>query len=119
MRIAPYGAWRSPISAARVAAASTILGGVVVDGDTTYWLEGRPTEGGRTVLVRWGQDTGAVDLTPPPWNVRTRVHEYGGGSVAVAGGLIVYSSFADQRLYRLDGARPVPLTPEGSWRFAD
>jgi dipeptidyl aminopeptidase/acylaminoacyl peptidase len=117
---APYGTWRSPISAARVAAASVGLGGLAVDGDAIYWLEGRPAEGGRAVLVRWRADTGAADVTPPPWNVRTRVHEYGGGSFAVAGGIVVCSHLPDQRLYRVDGAgTPRPLTPEGPWRFAD
>ena len=50
---APHGAWRSPITAARVAVASAGLGGLAVDGDAIYWLEGRPAEGGRSVLVRW------------------------------------------------------------------
>jgi dipeptidyl aminopeptidase/acylaminoacyl peptidase len=119
-RSAPYGAWRSPISAARVAAASVALGGLAVDGDAVYWLEGRPAEGGRSVLVRWHAETGAVDLTPPPWNVRTRVHEYGGGSFAVGGGIVVCSHLPDQRLYRVEAAGAVrPLTPESLWRFAD
>jgi dipeptidyl aminopeptidase/acylaminoacyl peptidase len=118
--VAPYGTWRSSISAARVAAASVTLGGLAVDGDAIYWLEGRPGEGGRTVLVRWRAATGAVDLTPPPWNVRSRVHEYGGGAFAVAGGIVVCSHLPDQRLYRVDdGGAPRPLTPESPWRFAD
>jgi dipeptidyl aminopeptidase/acylaminoacyl peptidase len=118
--VAPYGTWRSPISAARVAAASVTLGGLAVDGDAIYWLEGRPVEGGRTVLVRWRAGTGAMDLMPAPWNVRSRVHEYGGGAFAVAGGIVVCSHLPDQRLYRVDDAEaPHPLTPEGPWRFAD
>ena len=79
---APHGAWRSPITAARVAVASAGLGALAVDGDTIYWLEGRPEEGVRSVLVRWRAGDGAVDLTPPPWHVRTRVHQYGRGSFA-------------------------------------
>jgi dipeptidyl aminopeptidase/acylaminoacyl peptidase len=114
------GAWRSPITAARVAVASGGLGALAVDDDAIYWLEGRPAEGGRSVLVRWRPDGGATDLTPPPWNVRTRVHEYGGGSFAVAGGVVCFSNLFDQRVYRLDaGAPPCPLTPKGAWRFAD
>src|SRR5262249_1312222 len=81
---APFGTWRSPITAGRVAVASAGLGALAGDGDAIYWLEGRPAEGGRSVLVRWRTDGGAVDVTPPPWNVRTRVHEYGGGSFTVA-----------------------------------
>jgi dipeptidyl aminopeptidase/acylaminoacyl peptidase len=117
---APHGAWRSPITAARVALASAGLGGLAVDGDAIYWLEGRPEEGGRSVLVRWRAGAGAVDLTPPPWNVRTRVHEYGGGSFAVGGGIVCFSNLPDQRVYGLDaGAAVRPLTPAGAWRFAD
>ena len=118
--LAPHGAWRSPITAARVAVASAGLGALAVDGDAIYWLEGRPEEGGRSVLVRWRADGGAVDVTPPPWSVRTRVHEYGGGSFAVADGIVCFSNLLDQRLYRWDeGSAPRPLTPEGAWRFAD
>jgi dipeptidyl aminopeptidase/acylaminoacyl peptidase len=117
---APHGAWPSPITAARVAAASGALGALTVDRDAIYWLEGRPHEGGRSVLVRWSEAGGAIDLTPPPWNVRTRVHEYGGGSFAVGGGDVCFSNLLDQRIYRLEpGGTPRPLTPAAPWRFAD
>ena len=84
-RVAPFGAWDSPLSAAHVAAASLALGGLTVDGHDVWWIEGRPAEEGRAVVVRWRSDTGARDMIAPPWNARTRVHEYGGGSLAVAG----------------------------------
>ncbi len=110
----------APLSAARVASASVGLAGLAVDGDAVVWLESRPAEGGRSVLVRWLPGEGATDLIPPPWNVRTRVHEYGGGAFMVAGGVVCFSHLNDQRLYRVDpGSRPWPLTPEGAWRFAD
>src|SRR5262245_52249240 len=81
---------------------------------------GAAEEGGRSVLVRWRADSGAVDVTPPPWNVRTRVHEYGGGSFVVADGVVCFANLLDQRLYRQDGgSAPRPLTPDGAWRFAD
>ena len=119
-RVAPFGAWDSPLSAAHVAAASLALGGLTVDGDEVWWIEGRPAEEGRAVLVRWRSDTGPRDMIAPPWNARTRVHEYGGGSLAVAGGIACFSHLSDQRVYRLDGANaPRPLTPSGSWRYAD
>ncbi len=119
-RTAPYGAWRSSVSATRVATASGALGGLVSDGDAIYWVEGRPAEGGRVVLMRWRAASGAVELTPPPWNVRTRVQEYGGGSFAVAGEIVVCSHLPDQRLYRVEpGGTLRPLTPAGPWRFAD
>jgi dipeptidyl aminopeptidase/acylaminoacyl peptidase len=119
-RTAPYGAWRSPLSAERVAGAAVGLGQIAVDGDDVYWVETRPVEAGRSVLVRWRGGEGAVDLTPPPWGVRTRVHEYGGGAFAVGGGIVCFSHDADQRVYRLgDDGVPTPITPAGRWRYAD
>jgi len=70
--------------------------------------------------VRRTPDGRTCDVTPAPFNVRTRVHEYGGGAFAVGGGCVYFSHFGDARLYRQDptGA-PRPLTGEGSFRFAD
>jgi dipeptidyl aminopeptidase/acylaminoacyl peptidase len=119
--VAPYGSWRSMVRVEDVVADVIILGEPWVDGDDVYWLEGRPLEGGRRVLVRAAADGSTADLTPPPINVRTRVHEYGGGSYVVTGGTVVYSNFADGRLYRLDplAESAVAITPEGPWRYAD
>ena len=114
----PYGTWPSPITAAVVAAQGLRLGSVAVDGDDIYWLEGRPAEGGRSVLVRRGADGAIADVTPPGFNVRSRVHEYGGGAFVVSAGDVYFSNFADQRIYRA-GATPQPITPEGQWFFAD
>ena len=90
--VAPYGAWRSPI---RDDLARDVIGLAEpwVDGDDVYWLEGRPTVGCRRVLVRAALDGSTADVTPPPINVRTRVHEYGGGSYTVADGVVVFSDF--------------------------
>ena len=119
--VAPYGSWRSQVRVDDVVADVIVLGEPWIDGDDVYWLEGRPLEGGRRVLVRASADGSTTDLTPPSFNVRDRVHEYGGGSYVVTGGTVVFSNFADGRLYRLDpGAEePVPITPEGPWRYAD
>ena len=116
----PYGAWRSPVTSDLIVAETIGLGGVIVDGADIYWTESRPSEGGRNVLVK--KDAG--DLTPAPYNVRTRVHEYGGGAVTVRQGTVYFSNFADQRLYRqAPGGTPEPLTPEPGdgtrWRYAD
>ena len=117
------GAWPSPISAASVAAGATPLSQTAIDGDDVYWLAGRATEGGRNTLLRQRGD--ALDeLTPfhagQPCNVRSRVHEYGGGALLVDAGLVVFSHFADNRLYVLrDGQAPAPLTAAGSRRYAD
>src|SRR5579863_8620714 len=116
----PYGAWKSPITSDLIVAETIGLGGVVIDGGDIYWTESRPGEGGRNVLVK--KDRG--DITPAPLNVRTRVHEYGGGAVTVHGGVAYFSNFADQRLYRLvPGDAPQPLTPAPDesvrYRYAD
>jgi dipeptidyl aminopeptidase/acylaminoacyl peptidase len=112
---ASYGSWKSPITSDLIVAKSIGLSEVRLDGDGIYWLESRPEEGGRSVVVRDGED-----VTPKPFDVRTRVHEYGGGAWIVAGGVLYFSHDADRRLYSLrPGAEPVPLTPEGAWRYAD
>jgi len=116
------GTWPSPITAQAVAAQGIRLSYVAIDGDDVYWLEGRPQEGGRNVLVRRRQDGRVEDVTPPPFNVRTRVHEYGGGACLVSRGIAYASNFDDQRIYRFDTVRaapPLPITAEGQWFFAD
>jgi dipeptidyl aminopeptidase/acylaminoacyl peptidase len=116
---APCGAWSSPITAALVAAGAAPLSQVMLDDGDLYWLAGRASEGGRNTLLRQrGRDV--RELTPAPLNVRTRVHEYGGGAFAVSGGSVWFSNFADNRIYRIQaGAQAVPMTPEGPRRFAD
>jgi dipeptidyl aminopeptidase/acylaminoacyl peptidase len=113
------GAWPSPISAAIVAAGAAPLSQVMLDAADACWLAGRASEGGRTTLLRQrGADV--AEMTPAPFNVRTRVHEYGGGACLVDGGAAYFSNFADNRLYlAVDGADPVALTAEGSARYAD
>ncbi len=119
--VAPYGAWQSLVRIDDVVGDVIVLGEPWIDGDDVYWLEGRPAEAGRRVLVRAAADGSTADLTPPPFNVRTRVHEYGGGSYVVGGGIVVFSEFGDGRLYRLDpgATEAVPITPPGPWRYAD
>ncbi|MDB5906171.1 MAG: peptidase [Massilia sp.] len=113
------GAWPSPISAAIVAAGASPLSQLMLDGADAYWLAGRASEGGRTTLLRQ-RGAAVAEMTPAPFNVRTRVHEYGGGACLVDGGAIYFSNFADNRLYlSLEGAAPVALTAEGSARYAD
>jgi dipeptidyl aminopeptidase/acylaminoacyl peptidase len=119
---APYGFWKSPITSDLIVAQSIGLSEVRFDGDDIYWLESRPQEGGRSVVVRYvAWNSSSEDVTPQGFNVRTRVHEYGGGAWTVADGMIYFSNFADSRLYRMDryGHQPLPLTPEGPWRYAD
>ncbi len=118
--ISPYGSWTSPITADLIVAGTIGLGGIVLDGEDVYWIEGRPAEAGRNVIVRRTPDGKITDVTPSPFNVRTRVHEYGGGAFTVTDGTIYFSNFADQRLYQqTPNSEPQPLTPAGDWRYAD
>src|SRR5438067_13051206 len=111
-RVAPYGSWRSPISSDLIASATIGLGQIALDGEDVYWAESRPAEGGRIVVVRRGPNGEVVEVTPAPFNARTRVHEYGGGAFVVADGTVYFSNFADQRIYRVPALTPRPL-PEG------
>ena len=124
---APYGTWHSPITPEMVTEAGIRLGEIITDGPDVYWLEGRPAEGGRNVIVRLGGpngEPGPVDVTPEGYNVRNRVHEYGGAAYEVNDGVVYFSNFADQRIYRhKSGEQPNPVTadpdiPAGD-RFAD
>ena len=118
--VAPFGAWPSPVTTNLMTAAAISLGGLRVDGDALYWLEGRPSENGRTVLCRRAADGAIEDLTPAPINVGSRVHEYGGGAFGVEGGVIVYSERSDGSVWLIEqGAPPIRIaTPEGC-RYAD
>jgi dipeptidyl aminopeptidase/acylaminoacyl peptidase len=117
--ISPYGSWKSPITADLVAGSEIGLEQVHIDDDKIYWIERRPQEGGRKVIVRRSADGKLSDMTPAGFNARTRVHEYGGGDYTVADGIIIFSNFADQRLYRQDlGREPKPLTTP-ALRYAD
>ncbi|HEU0203820.1 MAG TPA: S9 family peptidase [Burkholderiaceae bacterium] len=119
-RIAPFGAWPSPIGAPRVATGAKPLAEPRIDGGTIYWLEGRAEEGGRVVVVRAERGGTPTTMTPAPFNVRSRVHEYGGGAYLVAEGTIYFSNFADNRVYVQRGvAAPQPLTQSSAFRFAD
>ena len=120
--VAPYGTWRSPISAELVSVDGVALSQPWLADGSLFWLERRPTEGGRSVLIHAPPFSEPVDVSPPGFNVRTTVHEYGGGAYLVDQGTAFFSHFADQRFYRQElGADPVAITPEsdGRDRYAD
>lgn len=118
--ISPYGSWKSPITSDLIVSGTVGIGQIAIDGDDIYWVEGRPSEAGRSVIVRRTPDGKITDVTPAPFNVRTRVHEYGGASFAVARGVIYFSHFADQRIYcQALESPPEPLTPAANSRYAD
>ena len=123
--VTPYGAWPSPITAASLVEGAVGISEVhadPVDG-SVWWAESRPDEGGRTAVMR---QVGAEveEVTPRDANVRTLVHEYGGGAWWPHGGDLFYVEFADQRLRRLTpGSAPALLTEEPAspraLRYAD
>ena len=119
-QIAPFGSWESPITTELIVKDGITFTGLAVDGDDIYWIEMRPTESGRNVIVRRTNDGSITDITPSPFNVRSTVYEYGGGAMAVSRGVIFFSNFADQRLYRQElGGTPYPLSPAQEYRYAD
>ena len=120
-KLAPYGSWESPITAELYASSFISIDEPSFDGDHICWKEGRPKEGGRYVLVRRGPEGTLTEITPKEFNVRTTVHEYGGGDYVLYDGNIYFSNFKDQRLYvQIPGSQPSPITPSNlDLRYAD
>jgi dipeptidyl aminopeptidase/acylaminoacyl peptidase len=128
--VVPFGAWPSPITAADVACIRNRISFPTVRDNELWWMEGRPQEGGRSTVVHQAADGSRHDLLAPPWNARTRVHEYGGLAFlpvpsrrAGHGWDVVFTNSSDQRLYLCGEAEPSPLTPEPpaptALRYAD
>ncbi|HZD17220.1 MAG TPA: S9 family peptidase [Actinomycetota bacterium] len=122
--VAPFGSWRSPVDAALAARAATGLTEPRIDREIVYWVERRPAEGGRAVIVRADALGEPSDVIPSGYYARTLVHEYGGGAYTVRDGVVFFTNYDDQRLYRVDPpGEPTPITPEPpeprSVRYAD
>ena len=105
--MASYGSWASPLTARLMAESGIALGWLQAAAGELFWVEMRPLEEGRSVLVRRTADGEIVDVVPATADTRTLVQEYGGGiyalHAAAGGGVTAYfSEFEDQRLYRLD-----------------
>src|SRR5262245_58445758 len=113
---APHGSWVSPLRADRIAAGVKEIFAPRFGRGALHWLESHPAEGGRVALMQW-QRASRRELTPASANVRTRVHEYGGGEYGFAGDVLVYVDDARPGIQRL-GAEPVPGTLPGA-RYAD
>jgi dipeptidyl aminopeptidase/acylaminoacyl peptidase len=125
--VAPYGSWKSPITSELIVAGSIGLGQVQPDGENIYWLEMRPAEKGRYVIVRRTADGTISDVTPPQFNVRNRIHEYGGGAYTVRDGHLIFTNFADQNVFAQSLTESTSLLfasqqhdeTNTSYRFAD
>jgi dipeptidyl aminopeptidase/acylaminoacyl peptidase len=119
-RVAPYGAWESPFPISLLTAGVVALSEIKARGGVRWWLEGRPDEKGRQVLVRRDADGTITRLSPEGFNVRSRVHEYGGAPYLVDDGVVIVSDFSTGRLNRIVAPGELePFTPERAWRYAD
>ena len=111
--VAPFGSWKSPISAEMLVAKSVRFGDLSIDGETLYWAESRPEEEGRYVIVRRTADGKIEDVLPPPFSARTTANEYGGGAFLAAGGIVYFSNYADQRIWRIAAGRDAAAAHAG------
>ena len=122
--IQPYGSWPAAITSSTLTEQSVRLGEPQLDQGNIYWLEQRPEEQGRSVIVCQPEDLkqSRFDVTSPTMNVRTKAHEYGGGSYLVKNNTVYFINNHDQRIYQqaVDGSsEPLVLSPEGNYRYAD
>lgn len=119
-KVAPYGSWKSPITTDLIVSETVKLNQIALDGEDIYWVEMRPSEGGRNVIVRQTPDGRKSDVSPKEFNARTRAHEYGGGAFTVKNATVYFCNDKDQRIYRQKiGSKPEAVTPEQAFRFAD
>ncbi|MEQ1787597.1 MAG: S9 family peptidase [Acidimicrobiales bacterium] len=113
MDVLPYGSWPTPITSELVVRSARLPNGLRLDGDDTWWSEGRPEEAGRMAVLRRTPDGTVTEVVTTPWSARSGVHEYGGGAWWVHDGVLWFVDWATQRLHRVEpGGEPVPLTPE-------
>src|SRR6266480_1551957 len=118
--IAPYGSWKSLITSDLIVSEVVGLSQPTIDGDEIHWIEMRPSEGGRNVIVRLDAGGSTRDVIPAPFNARTRVHEYGGGDYVARDGTIYFSNFADQQIYvKSREGEPRVITSTSGMRYAD
>ncbi len=118
----PYGSWPSSISAELITRAAPSLNFVQSHGDALYWVEGRPWESGRSVIMRRDSAGEVCDLLPAPYSHYSKVHEYGGMAYALDDHYLYFVNAADQRIYKLrldNKSVPQAITAKGPWRFAD
>ncbi|MGW8247657.1 MAG: prolyl oligopeptidase family serine peptidase [Acidiferrobacterales bacterium] len=114
------GSWASPLTTDRIVSSSVSLAEPKIEGEDVYWLESRPLEGGRQAIVRYAYDSDNEDVVPPPFNVRNRVHEYGGGAYDIYNGKVFFCNYADGGIYLVESSKaPEPIYVAEGKRFAD
>jgi hypothetical protein len=115
-----FGSWTSPITADAAVAETGSLSEPRIDGDNIYWIEGRPLEKGRNVVVARAADGTIGDVTPSPFNVRSQVYSYGGGAFAVSNNVVFFVNFGDNQIYQqVAGGAPTKITSSTNCLFAD
>jgi dipeptidyl aminopeptidase/acylaminoacyl peptidase len=115
-----FGSWISPITADAAVAETGSLSEPRIDGDNIYWIEGRPLEKGRNVVVARAADGTIRDVTPSPFNVRSQVYSYGGGAFAVSNNVVFFVNFGDNQIYQqVAGGAPTKITSSANCLFAD
>ncbi len=119
-QVSAYGSWKSPITSDMIVSSDLSLGEIVLAGESVYWIEGRPAENGRSALVKWSANNGLEDVVPSSYNIRSRVHEYGGSAYNVYDDVVYFVNFVDQQIYRqLPGQAPTALTAAPGMRYAN
>ena len=119
-QVAAYGSWKSPITSESIVSQTIGIGNVALDRQNIYWLEKRPQEKGRNIIVGYFPEHGIKDITLAPFNVRTKIHEYGGGACTIERDTVYFSNYADSRIYRqkVEG-QPEPITKPAKRCYGD
>ncbi|MGL6341437.1 MAG: S9 family peptidase, partial [Waterburya sp.] len=119
-QVAAFGSWKSPITSNLIVSKTIDIGSIAIADEKIYWLEKRPQEKGRNVLVGYFQEREIKNITPSPLSVRTKIHEYGGGAYVVYKNTIYFSNYGDGRIYQqVINNQPYPLTNKLQQRYAD
>ena len=119
-QVAAFGSWKSPITSDLIVSQTIGIGSIALDRQNIFWLEKRPQEQGRNLIVGYFPERGIEDITPKPYSVRTKIHEYGGGAFTIEENTIYFSNYADGRIYQqVVGTKPYPLTNKAKRRYGD
>ncbi len=119
-QVAPFGSWKSPVTSDLIVSQTIGIDSIAINNDSVYWLEKRPQEQGRNLIVGHFNQGGTQEITPVPLSVRSKIHEYGGGAFTVEQDTVYFSNYQDGRIYRqIMGQQPKPLTNKLDLRYGD